>query len=170
MLMKEENVLWKGNPSQLTNFWVYIICAVLVIGSIIAAFWAWPALFGIIIPVLFAAVTFLRTRCRIYELTSERLRLYEGVLNQEIGEVELYRVKDSAIHKPFWLRMVGLGTLVLDTSDRSHPTVEIQAVRKIENVREIVRDRVEALRDQKRVREIDFEGGGAEDFDGDFEG
>lgn len=165
----EENIIWRGNPSQLTNFWVYIICGALVIGVLIAAYFAPLALLGLIIPLIWAGVTFLRTRCRVYELTSERLRLYEGVLNQQIDEIELYRVKDSAIHKPFWLRMVGLGTLQLDTSDRSHPSVSISAVRKIETVREHVRARVEVLRDQKRVREIDFEGGGAEEFDGDMD-
>ena len=90
------------------------------------------------------------------------------MLNQEINEVELYRVKDTRITKPFWLRIFGLANLVLDTSDRSCPVVEIPAVRRGTDIREKLRKQVEMLRDKKRVREVDFESGGSgsDDMDG----
>ena len=93
----------------------------------------------------------------VFEFTSERLRIYEGILNQEINEVELYRVKDTRLEKPFWLRIFGLSNIVLQTSDRSLPEVNIRAVRNGIEIREKLRKQVEALRDKKRVREVDFE-------------
>ena len=60
--------------------------------------------------------------------------------------------------------MFGLSTLIIDTSDRSSPTVKIAAVRNGSEIREKLRAQVEILRDRKRVREVDFEGSGANDM------
>ncbi|MDC1448359.1 hypothetical protein N8218_01765 [bacterium] len=56
-----------------------------------------PLVIGAIIPLGYAGWIWLQTRARIFEFTSERIRIYEGVLNQDIDEVELYRVKDTRI-------------------------------------------------------------------------
>lgn len=112
---------------------------------------------------------YLEVRVRVYELTVERLRIYEGVLNQSIDELELYRVKDMTMERPIWLRLVGLSTLVLVTSDRTHPELRIEAVRGAVELRDRLRVLVEGLRDRKRVREMDFSSDGeAADFE-DFE-
>ena len=71
--------------------------------------------------------------------------------------MELYRVKDTRLEKPFWLRIFGLSNIVLQTSDRSLPEVNIRAVRNGIEIREKLRKQVESLRDKKRVREVDFE-------------
>lgn len=161
-----EGTIWKGSPSQLLNLGTYLIGIVLISAAVAAAiFWqmSWLALFGLL-PLAWMSWKYLTLRCQVFELTSERLRLYEGVLNQEIGEVELYRVKDSNILRPFWLRVFGLSTIKLDTSDRTMPEVELKAIRDGMNVRELLRKQVELLRDRKRVREIDFDD--ADDGDG----
>ena len=157
----EENVVWKGRSSQIVNFWPLVICALLIALFIGLAFLFLPLAWGIIFPLAYGSWIWISTRCRIFEFTSERMRIYEGVLNQEINEVELYRVKDTKIIKPFWLRIFGLANLILDTSDRSCPVVEILAVRRGTEIREKLRKQVEMLRDQKRVREVDFESGGS---------
>ena len=104
----------------------------------------------------------------VFELTTERIRIYEGILNQDINEVELYRVKDTRLEKPFWLRLFGLSNIVLQTSDRSLPEVKISAVRGGVEIREKLRKQVELLRDKKRVREVDFEGSDGDEME--FEG
>ncbi len=160
-----EEVLWKGSPSQLLNLGKHLTALLLAVGiGIGGAFFA-PAWFALPLPLLWMLWNFLVVRCRVYELTNERLRLYEGVLNQKIDELELYRVKDTTMDRPFWLRMFGLSTLHLDTSDRSHPKVDIEAVSDAMNLRETLRKQVEYWRDRKRVREVDFEEGG--EFEGD---
>ena len=127
-----------------------------------------PAWAAIIIPLGWMLWEFLKVRCRVFELTTERLRLYSGVLNQTIDEIELYRVKDTSMERPFWFRMFGLSSLYLDTSDRSHPKVELEAIADAVNLRETLRKQVEYWRDRKRVREVDFEEGG--DMEGGDEG
>jgi hypothetical protein len=55
------------------------------------------------------------------------------------------------------MRIFGLGSLHLETSDRSLPQVTIPAISDAIGLREILRKEVEAVRDKKRVRELDFE-------------
>jgi uncharacterized membrane protein YdbT with pleckstrin-like domain len=155
-----EEILWKGSPSQILNLGRYLLALLLAVGIGVGGFFFPPAWAALVLPLGWALWRYLVVRCRVYELTSERLRLYHGVLNQRIDEVELYRVKDGTMERPFWFRMFGLSTLLLDTSDRSHPKVEIEAVADGVNLRETLRRQVEFWRDRKRVREVDFEEGG----------
>jgi uncharacterized membrane protein YdbT with pleckstrin-like domain len=139
-----ESVVWKGHPSQLKNFKVFVICVVT----------CW-----LIVPVFYAFWKWLEVRCFLYELTTQRLKITQGVLNRTVGEVELYRIKDTSLVEPFWMRVFGRGNVVLLTSDRSTPEIVVEAVADAEQVREKIRAQVEAVRDTKRVREIDFEMG-----------
>lgn len=162
-----EETLWKGRPAQIINIWKFILAFLLAvaIGVCAIVFDLGPLWFALLIPLAWAAWIYVVVRCRVYELTSERLRLYNGVLNQRIDEIELYRVKDTVIERPFWLRIFGLSSIVLDTSDRSHPIVELEAIPGGIDLRNLLRKQVEYWRDRKRVREVDFEEGG--DMEGD---
>ncbi len=166
--MNDESVIWKGRPSQLTKIWTYVLAGLLAVGAIVGGFFFPPAFAALVIPAVWAGWVWLSVRCRVFELSSQRLRLSEGVFNRRIDEIELYRVKDTVIEQPFWLRLFGLGNLILDTSDRSHPNVNLSAIHEVSDVREQVRKNVEIIRDKKRVREVDFESSG-DDFDGDFD-
>jgi hypothetical protein len=70
------------------------------------------------------------------------------------------------MERPFHLRIFGLSSVDLDTSDRSHPKVRLHAISKAVELRETLREQVERLRDLKRVREVDFEEGGEMEGDG----
>lgn len=80
-----------------------------------------------------------------------------GVLNKNLGELELYRVRDYKLDQPFFLRLFSLSNIVLETSDKSHPTVVIKAIPDGEELREQFRTNVEACRTRKGVREVDIE-------------
>lgn len=155
-----EDILWKGSPSQMLNLGKFLVGLLLIAGIGVGGTFFPPAWAAIVLPLAWMLWEFLKVRCRVFELTTERLRIYTGVLNQTIDEIELYRVKDTTMERPFWLRMFGLSSLFLDTSDRSHPKVELEAISDAVNLRETLRKQVEFWRDRKRVREVDFEDGG----------
>jgi hypothetical protein len=74
----EETVLWKGSPSQWTNFGTYFLCLLLIAG-IVAGYYFTPdrpvlVLAAIAIPVLWGFFRWLQTRSQKYEVTSERIR------------------------------------------------------------------------------------------------
>ena len=156
-----EEVLWKGSPSQVLNLGKYLVALAVAIGIGVAGIFpglqiVWAAL---ILPLGWALWTFIETRSIQHELTSERIRLRSGIFNQKMDDVELYRVKDTSMERPFWYRMFGLSTLIIETSDRSQPRIEIKAVHNGDDLRETLRKQVEYWRDRKRVREVDFDEG-----------
>jgi uncharacterized membrane protein YdbT with pleckstrin-like domain len=162
-----ETTFWKGSPSQWLNIGSFAIAIILTICIVAGAILFYPIVFiGLLIPAIYALWSYLTVRCQTFELTTERLRLTKGVINQSIDEVELYRVKDIVVERKWWMRLTGLGNLHMETSDRSLPHVDIPAIRDCIGLRENLRKKVEAMRDRKRVREMDFdETGDTEGFE-----
>ena len=135
--MKDENnkKIWIGRPSQLVNFYTYVLL-----------FWT----------TIFPLVAYLKTRFTIYELTKTRLRLKTGIFSQEIEDTELYRVRDYSIDKPFLFRIFGLGHIKILTSDKSNPTIYLYAIKQTEKTAELIRNNVEIARKKSGTREIDY--------------
>jgi len=164
--VSEERSLWKGSPSQWLNLGKYsvalVIAAAIVIGGVFTGPLLPLVLIALVIPLAWAIWSYLKVRCQGFELTTERLKITDGVINQHLDEIELYRVKDVLMVRPWWMRITGLASLNLETSDRSLPQLIIPAVKDGVALREELRKQVEIQRDRKRVRETDFEdmGGG----------
>ena len=155
--MTEENTFWKGSPSQWLNIWPFTGALLLAIGLIVGGLFFPPAFIALLIPLAYAVWKYLSVRTRVFELTSERLRVTSGVINQKIEEIELYRVKDTQMIRSWWMRLTGLASIVLETSDRGLPNLTIPAVHGGLELREQLRQQVELVRDLKRVREMDFD-------------
>ena len=139
--MAEETV-WRGSSSQWKNFGVFILCGL----------FCW-----LIVPIFIALARYLQTKCKIYELTTERLKITEGVFSKVTDTLELYRVKDLETRQPFLYRMVGVENIQINTSDQSTPFVLIDAIPSAVGFGDKLRNQVEIIRTQKRVREIDIE-------------
>lgn len=133
-------VLWSASPSTLINLPLFIMCLLF--------FW-------LILPLFLALWAWVSTRSIRYELTKERLGVKSGVLNKKQDWLELYRVKDIQVDRPFFLRIIGKGNVHLDTSDRSHPVFTIKGVSDTEELSHQIRDLVEVMREAKGVREFD---------------
>ena len=158
--MSEEDSLWKSSPSQWLNFGPYL-AATLVIAGVVAGGLFFPlAFFGLALPIGYVIWRYLVIRTQVFELTSERLRITHGVINQTIGEIELYRVKDTQVIRPWWMRLTGLASVSMQTSDRTMPVFVVPAIRGGSELREVLRKQVELQRDRKHVRELDFDGAG----------
>ena len=137
----DEQVVWTDSPSQVLNLPVYVVCALL--------FW-------LVIPIFYAGWRWLVLRNIRYELTTERLKIRQGVLNKELDELELYRVRDYRLEQPFWLRLFSLGNIMLNTTDTSNPYILLRGIRNCENVYEQIRRYVEECRVRKRVLPLDL--------------
>jgi uncharacterized membrane protein YdbT with pleckstrin-like domain len=159
--VSEEQSLWKGSPSQWLNLWSFLLALLLAAGIVTGAVLSGPmlpfVLIALVIPIVWVIWKYLAVRCEVFELTTERLKISNGVINQKIDEIELYRVKDVLMVRPWWMRLTGLASLDLETSDRSQPKITLPAIRGGAVLREELRKQVEFQRDRKRVRETDFE-------------
>ena len=155
--MNEESSLWKGSPSQWLNLGPFTVALAAGVGIVAGGVFFPPAYAALILPAIFMLWKYLVVRTQVFELTSERLRVTRGVINQKVDEIELYRVKDSLMVRPWWMRLTGLASIELETSDRSMPQLTIPAIHNGVEMREILRKQVELIRDRKRVRELDFD-------------
>ena len=108
-------------------------------------------------PIFFALARYLQTRCKIFELTTQRFKITSGVFSKVTETLELYRVKDIETRQPFLSRLVGVENVQMNTSDASSPLVLIDAIPSSMGLADKLRNQVEIIRQQKRVREIDIE-------------
>jgi len=163
--VEQEREIWTARPSQLINFGLYAVC-LLVFGFLVSAFFLipHPSLYMLIglgaIMAIFLIVALSRwiiTRARVYRVTSQRIKITEGVFSRRTEEVELYRVRDYRLSEPFWMRLFGRGNIVISTTDNSSPTVVLEAIRDPSGHREEIRKYVELCRDKKRVRITEME-------------
>jgi uncharacterized membrane protein YdbT with pleckstrin-like domain len=152
-----ETTFWKGSSSQWLNIGHFGAALLAAVGIVIVGVLFSPAFIALLFPLGWIFWRYLVVRTQTFELTNERLRISTGVINQKIDEVELYRVKDILVVRKWWMRLIGLGTIHLETSDRSMPQIDIPAIKKSLELRESLRKKVEAMRDKKRVREMDFD-------------
>jgi uncharacterized membrane protein YdbT with pleckstrin-like domain len=137
-----EQVLWEGRPSQWTNFPWFLACL-------------------LVVPIPLAIYQYLRVQTTRWTLTNLRLRLSSGILNKTLDDLELYRVKDITLNQPLLQRLVGLGTVVMVTSDASTPTLVLPGIPDSLAVMDKIRHEVDRVRRERGVRELDL-------HDGDF--
>jgi uncharacterized membrane protein YdbT with pleckstrin-like domain len=137
-----EEQVWEGSPSQVRNLGFYVVCALT----------CW-----LVVPIFLALWRWMETRCIRFTLTSERLKMASGVFTRRTDEVELYRVKDTALTEPFFLRLFGLGTIELTTTDATTPVVVLPAIAEAGQVRERIRTHVELSRQRRGVRDVEVE-------------
>ena len=137
-----EEIVWRGTSSQWKNWGLFVLCALL----------CW-----LIVPIFIALARYLQTKCKIYELTTERLKITEGVFSKVTDTLELYRVKDIETRQPFLYRMFGVENGQLNTSDTSSPFIFLEAIPCSVGLADRIRNQVEIIRQQKGVREIDIE-------------
>jgi uncharacterized membrane protein YdbT with pleckstrin-like domain len=166
--MAEETV-WRGASSQWKNFGFFFLqtlFAIVVMLVFIAARRVASAQFQnfspyilllLFVPIFMALAHYLQTKNRIYELTNERLKTTEGVFGKVTETLELYRVKDLETRQPFLYRLVGIENVQINTSDLTSPVVFVEAVPKAIGFGDKLRNQVETIRAQKRVRELDIE-------------
>ncbi|UOB16649.1 PH domain-containing protein [Abyssalbus ytuae] len=139
--MDEQNI-WEGSPSQWINFGFYLLCVPLTL------------VFGL--GVLLALWKYFDTRLHKLEVTDQRIMEHRGIFSKTTDELELYRVKDLRHDQPFLLRILGLSNIVLETTDRSNPVLELKGLKEGQYIKEQLRVAVDKRRDIKGVKEVDF--------------
>jgi len=161
---REEEFICKRSPSQVLNIKSFVV-GTLCFAIIVAIYFVLgeklhlPIYFNalLILPIMSTGWKVLQIKSLKYELTNERLKIISGVFNRQTDEIELYRIKDSTLMEPFHFRIFGLGNIHLETSDKTLPIVNIRALPRAREFREELRSSVEALREKKNVREVDFQ-------------
>ena len=135
-----EKTLWKGSPSQWTNFSSFIMCTL----------FCW-----LIFPIFIALYVFLKTRCTEIEITSERLIIKEGIFSKIRHQLEFYRIKDVVLEEPFILRLSRLSDLIFISTDMVESFAPIKGVPDGQRLQEEIRAAIEEVRKNKNVAMMD---------------
>ena len=93
-----------------------------------------------------------------YRITTRRLVVESGVLSKKLEQVDLYRVTDYSVERPFGQRLLGTGNLILETVDRSSSQVQVRDIKTdVVALYEKVRSATEADRLRRGVKMVDYE-------------
>ncbi len=87
-----------------------------------------------------------------YALSQDRLFQSVGFLNIKDEEVLLYRVRDIDTTRSLWQRIFGVGTVVVMSSDKSTPRMELKNIKDPIAVKELLHEQVEDMKIRRRVR------------------
>lgn len=171
--MIEQTTYIKCRPSQLVNLDNFLLVLILIpvlflLNELIRAYL--PIGFIpeklkphiLLLPVYLAVIAglnlgyhILRVRCIRYEITLEELKHHSGLFSRKHEFIELFRVKDFRIERPFVYRLLGLGNLIIYTSDKTTPVFRMEGIPKPEDTCTILRGFVERNRREKHVYEVD---------------
>ena len=87
-----------------------------------------------------------------YALSEDRLFRSVGFLNIKDEEVILYRIRDIDTSRTLFQRIFGVGTVLVMSSDKSTPTLELKNIKDPVGVKELLHKQVEEMKIRRRVR------------------
>ncbi len=93
-----------------------------------------------------------------YFLTESKFITRKGFFSIDEDEMDLYKIIDKKIHKPFIQRIFGCGTIIIYSKDADTPTKEIHCVKNVRKVSDLIDKKLNAVRDRYGIRGRDMMG------------
>ncbi len=93
-----------------------------------------------------------------YILEEDRLILDEGLLKSVENEIMLYRIQDITLIRTLGAKILGVGTIEVRSSDKTHPVLYLKNIKDAAKVKRILSENVERERDRRRVGTHEFIG------------
>jgi uncharacterized membrane protein YdbT with pleckstrin-like domain len=134
----DERVLFDGSPAAIGTLGALLV-TLLTLGLALVYFW-------------------IRARSTHYKLTTRRVVVEHGIFSKRLEQIDLYRVVDYVVERPFGQRMLGTGNLILETTDRTTKELRVDRIRAdVRGLYEKLREATEADKRQRNVRVMDVE-------------
>jgi uncharacterized membrane protein YdbT with pleckstrin-like domain len=106
-------------------------------------------------------VAWVRTRSVHYKITSQRVVIEQGMFSKRMEQLDLYRVVDYVVERPFGQRIMGTGNIILEAMDKTTPEVRIVAIKTdVVKLYEKLRYATEQEKRKRGVRVLDIESAG----------
>lgn len=159
----QEISLWTGGFSSKAMLGKWILAAVVSIVPPIVmaamgywepiAWWAWAAV-AVLVWVWFGLELLYRKLTVKYFLTTQRIVHESGLLKRATNRIEVIDVDDVCFEQGLVERLIGVGTIKVDSSDRSHPHLEMKGIDDVRRVSELLDD---TRRKERRRRGLHVE-------------
>jgi uncharacterized membrane protein YdbT with pleckstrin-like domain len=133
-----EETLFEGHPAVLGSL------STLLLVIVTLGIWLLPA--------------YLQSIAKTYRLTTKRIVVETGILGKRLEQIDLYRVSDYTVDRPFLQRVMGTGNLHLKTVDRTTPNLSVLGIKTdVVALYERLRLATEADKKARGVRMVDYE-------------
>lgn len=104
-----------------------------------------PASFVIVL------IVWLSVRFNKYKVTTERLITTRGIIFRKMEEVELFRIKDVNVSQSVLGRILNYGTVRIEATDTTTPTLKIKGIDRPIEIKEQLRSLYRKSRKKERV-------------------
>jgi membrane protein YdbS with pleckstrin-like domain len=158
-----ERSLWKGGYSAKAMYGTWLGAGVLTIAGIIALVLLGNQVAGlqmagagaiVLVWVVVLSVYLYRRFSVHYELTTQRFLHQHGILVRRTDRIEVIDIDDVAFTQGIVQRMLGVGTIHITSSDRSHPELHLSGIDQVGVVSNMLDD---VRRDERRRRSLHIE-------------
>lgn len=149
-----EEDLWRGTYSPKAMFGTFAVTALAAIAAIVLlAIFFVPGVvigIGVIVAVVLFELAYLgyRRMSVSYRLTNHRFFHERGILRRITDRIEVIDMDDITCEQGIVERMLGVGTVRISSSDRSHPELKLPG---IDNVKQVA-EQMDSLRRAERMR------------------
>jgi uncharacterized membrane protein YdbT with pleckstrin-like domain len=93
-----------------------------------------------------------------YKVTSERIVVEHGVFSKALEQIDIYRITDYVVERPFGQRLLGTGNLEIQAMDKTTPVVRLEGLKTdVVRLYEQLRLATEAEKRRRGVRVVDYE-------------
>ena len=93
-----------------------------------------------------------------YYLTETKFITKTGFFNISEDEMDLYKITDKKILRPFGQRIFGCGSIVIYSKDTDNPTKEIRCIKDVRAVSNLIDEYMNKMRDKYSIRGRDLMG------------
>ncbi len=133
-----EELLFAGSPAVVQGFGGLVL-AILTLGISLLVQWV-------------------RTRAVHYKITTQRIVIEQGMFGKRMEQIDLYRVVDYVVDRPFGQRIMGTGNLFLQAMDKTTPEIRITGIKTdVVALYERLRYATEQEKKRRGVRVVDDE-------------
>jgi hypothetical protein len=133
-----EETLFEGSPALVPSA-AALLLAVLTLGLGLVFLWA-------------------RRGGTHVRITTQRVIVDRGLFGKTLDQLDLYRVSDFVVERPFGQRLLGTGNIRLKTLDATTPELHLTGLKTdVLALYERMRTAVEAAKERRRVRLVDEE-------------
>lgn len=104
-----------------------------------------------------------------YYLTPTKFITRVGFINILEDEIDLYKITDKSVKRPFRERLFGCGTIIINSRDIDTPIKEVKCIKSVRQVANLIDKYMNENRDKYNTRGRDMVGGFHDHYDHDHE-